>query len=196
MPDSAHNRLKRARIAAGYRFAADAARAFGWDEFIYRSHESGRRKFDAAWADRYGKALRAPSEWLLLGRGQPRFARIEIVSYAGAGAAVYPIDAKLDDIDPPPGCPEGAFGVIVRGDSMWPAYEPGDVLICSWVDDLESVMHRRAVLDLDTGERLIKQLEPGPTPGTSTLLSVSQNSPPRVGVAVHRAAKILFIVPR
>lgn len=196
MPESAHQRLRRARIAAGYKFAADAARAFGWDEFIYRSHESGRRKFDAEWADRYGKALRVPSEWLLLGRGQPRFARIEIVSYAGAGAAVYPIDGKLDDIDAPPGCPEGAFGVIVRGDSMWPAYEPGDVLICAWVDDPRSLLHRRAVLDLASGERLIKQLEPGPSPGSYTLLSVSQNASPRIGEAVDRAAKILFIVPR
>lgn len=52
-------RLEEARKRAGFKLAVDAAKAFGWNENTYRSHENGHRgmRFDVL--DRYAKAFKA-----------------------------------------------------------------------------------------------------------------------------------------
>lgn len=60
-------RLKQAREKAGYDSPTDAARAFGWNEVTYRSHENGTRGIKAPIARQYGSAFRVPAEWLLYG---------------------------------------------------------------------------------------------------------------------------------
>lgn len=62
-----YERLREARIRKGYEDAADAARAFGWNEITYRAHESGGRKFHNA-VERYARAFGVTPEWLLYGR--------------------------------------------------------------------------------------------------------------------------------
>ena len=51
-------RLEEARKRAGFKLAVDAAKAFGWNENTYRSHENGHRgmRFDVL--DRYAKAFK------------------------------------------------------------------------------------------------------------------------------------------
>jgi len=48
-----HARLKRAREAAGYKSAGEAARALGVARATYAQHESGRRQFGPAKAEQY-----------------------------------------------------------------------------------------------------------------------------------------------
>ncbi len=62
-------RLKQARIDAGYEHAQDAAEAFGWNPVTYRAHEAGDRGIRKPVAEKYARALRVPFEWLFLGRG-------------------------------------------------------------------------------------------------------------------------------
>lgn len=63
-----HNRLREARLKAGYESAADAARAFGWKEVTYRAHESEGRGVDKS-LEKYAKAFGVMPEWLRYGRG-------------------------------------------------------------------------------------------------------------------------------
>lgn len=63
-----YERLAHARSQAGYSKATDAARAFGWNENTYRSHENGTRDISKAAAQKYGKAYKVDPSWLLFGK--------------------------------------------------------------------------------------------------------------------------------
>lgn len=62
-------RLKQARIRAGYRSAAEAAKANGWAVPTYSGHENGGRGFDAELARKYAATFAVDPAWLLLGDG-------------------------------------------------------------------------------------------------------------------------------
>jgi transcriptional regulator with XRE-family HTH domain len=62
-------RLKRAREAAGYATATEAARRQGWNENTYRSTENGTRPPGRGAAVEYARAFNVNLDWLLTGRG-------------------------------------------------------------------------------------------------------------------------------
>ena len=64
-----HLRLRQARLAAGYRSAADAARALGVAYPTYASNENGHSGLSAAAAELYARKFKCSLEWLLTGRG-------------------------------------------------------------------------------------------------------------------------------
>jgi hypothetical protein len=64
-----HQRLKEARVRAGYRTATAAIDAFGWSSSTYRAHENGQNGFKVDEAKLYGEAYRVSPSWLLLGEG-------------------------------------------------------------------------------------------------------------------------------
>jgi phage repressor protein C with HTH and peptisase S24 domain len=66
-------RLKELRQKNGYRTAGDAARAYGWNELTYRSHENGTRGIKPAIAERYARAFRTSAEYILFGKSAPRY---------------------------------------------------------------------------------------------------------------------------
>ena len=68
-----HDRLRAARVHAGYPSAAAAARAFGWGGETYKSHEAGTRGIKVDVAATYARALRVDPEWILYGRNPPRW---------------------------------------------------------------------------------------------------------------------------
>lgn len=57
MIDEPHEVLRRARVKKGFSTAAEAARAFGWNEVTYVSHENGTRGIRPSVAQKYAKAL-------------------------------------------------------------------------------------------------------------------------------------------
>lgn len=64
---SPHDRLKRARLEAGFETAQQAADAFGWTPVTYRAHEAGERGFKLAAASNYAMAFGVSGGWLLFG---------------------------------------------------------------------------------------------------------------------------------
>jgi hypothetical protein len=58
-------RLRQARIAAGFKSASAAARQFGWGEAAYRHHENGTRSYGVDQAQQYGEAFKTSAIWLL-----------------------------------------------------------------------------------------------------------------------------------
>jgi hypothetical protein len=59
------DRLRTARIAAGYATGTAAAEAFGWKPSTYLGHENGDRELSKAAARRYGTALKVDPAYLL-----------------------------------------------------------------------------------------------------------------------------------
>lgn len=52
-----HERLAAARLEAGYQTASEAARAYGWNENTYRSHENGERGLKHDVIAKYARAF-------------------------------------------------------------------------------------------------------------------------------------------
>lgn len=148
-------------------------------------HEAGRRKISLEWAERYAKAFAKSPAWLLTGEGTPR-GRIAVMGYVGAGAEVFPLEeTEITQTDVPPGATDGDVAFIIRGDSQYP-FSDGGLIVVRPVNSVHDVVNRLAVVDLEDGRRLFKQVTPGPAPNTYTLLS--HNAAPIIGVRVIRAA--------
>ena len=62
-----NNRLREARIAAGFATATDAIEYCGWRGSTYRAHENGQNNFNAEYATLYAKAYGVSAAWLLIG---------------------------------------------------------------------------------------------------------------------------------
>lgn len=60
-------RLKQARIKAGYRSAAEAANSFGWTGSTYAAHENGTRGVKPDDAKKYALAFRIDPGFLMFG---------------------------------------------------------------------------------------------------------------------------------
>lgn len=187
-----HERLKSARENAGFETAADAARRFGWPVVTYRHHENGTRGFKKNAGERYARAFRVNPAWLLLGSGGPEKRTVPLVGYVGAGAEVHAVDdgsGQLDEIDPPPGIGPNAVAVMVRGDSMWPRYMDGDVLIYDQHMSPSNANGQECVVALTDGRRYVKTVRK-----TSDGYDLeSWNAPPIRNVQIEWAASILWV---
>lgn len=189
-------RLVRARKEAGFESAADAARALGMTESTYVGHENGFRGYKGH-ADRYAAFFKVNLEWLWAGKGQMRRRGVktaQAVGYIGAGSEVVPIDdhaigAGLEEVDIPPGVPDNAVLVIVRGDSMYPRYKDGERLF--YIKEQRNpseLVGLECVVKLEDGRMYVKDLERG-AGGRFTL--ISHNAPPMTDEAVEWAAPVL-----
>lgn len=63
------DRLKKARVSAGFYKASDAINKFGRKASTYRAHESRQNQFDATTALSYARAYGVNAGWLLTGEG-------------------------------------------------------------------------------------------------------------------------------
>lgn len=61
------NRLRQARVGAGFSKARQAAERFGWKPSTYAAHENGQNEFDEKQARVYGQAFQISWMWLLTG---------------------------------------------------------------------------------------------------------------------------------
>lgn len=191
-------RLAKARRAAGYETREQAAESIrGLNVQLLYQRETGRRGLNPQNADDYAKYFHVNANWLLTGDNPDGSNTLPVVGYVGAGAEVFLVDdhakgAGIDEIEAPPGCPKGALAVRVRGDSMYPAFRDGDVLIyAERFDDATEMLQRECVVWLADGTVYVKTLTPGTRPNRFTL--ISYNAPPLIDRHVIGAAPILWI---
>lgn len=174
------DRLQWARKKAKFKTPTDAAKAFGWTVSTYLGHENGDRNPSRVLAKKYARAFKVRWEWLLEGEGSPGIkgsGKAPAVGYVGAGAEVQLVDdhaigAGLEEVDIPPGVPENAVLVIVRGDSMYPRYFDGEYLF--YVRDQRSPLEfvgRECVMQLSDGRVFVKLLRKGSGKGLFNLES-------------------------
>src|ERR1043165_3942966 len=63
----ASDRLRQLRVKRGFSTAADAAKAFGWNEHTYKSHENGIRGIKVPAARKYAAAFGSSAAYILTG---------------------------------------------------------------------------------------------------------------------------------
>ncbi len=144
--------------------------------------------------------LKTTAAWLLEGVGDSTATpSVRVVGRIGAGAEILPEFEQippegLSEIDVPFALPPDAVAFIVQGDSMWPRYDPGDVVICGRSEsDAHVIVGCEAAVRTADGKRYLKVIRRGSRDGTFDL--ESHNAPPIRGVTLEWAAKIIMILP-
>ncbi|MER8959337.1 XRE family transcriptional regulator [Mesorhizobium sp. M0701] len=162
------DRLKTARINAGFRSAREAAASLAVPYQTYAAHENGHRAFDNQAAAQYARRFRISTDWLLTGRGdgpeaQPTF--VPLMGYVGAGAEVEPDFEQvppegLDQIEVPFHLPADMIALQVKGDSMLPQFRDGVVIIVYREQrrSIESFYGEEAAVRTTDGRRYIKTI--------------------------------------
>ena len=118
---------------------------------------------------------------------------------ASSGDEVHIIDGDepLDYTDGPPGYAMGA-AVIVRGESMRPTFDPGDMLFFRIREDppaFKDLPARAVIVQVKDGPLYVKKLLPGTKRGRYHLLSVNPQMPLLQDQPVESIARIEWIKP-
>ncbi|GHE83271.1 hypothetical protein GCM10019059_45220 [Camelimonas fluminis] len=197
-----HERLKWARKRRGIRTARIAAERLGVPYGTYAGHENGSRGIRDSELKAYAEAFRVPLTWLAFGEGDPDSHPgnyiLEAYGYVGAGAEVIGFDdhspgdpmAEYEAAFP---VPPGTIAVVVRGDSMYPRYDDGDVI--GYYRDgrpPNELIGKECILRLADGRYFVKKIRKGSAPGFFNLESV--NAPLIEDVAVEWAAEVHTVV--
>lgn len=195
-----NERLIEARQRAGFATAADAAKAFGWSEPTYHSHENGSRGIRSDVAERYARAFQVTPEWLLFGKGgEPKLERVEngavvpdgldlvpvysISASAGSGTYVGAEESDHSLAFPPDylkrivgnkSTRQGLSIIGVKGESMWPTLND---------DDIVMVDHSKTGLGFDglfvvrlDGTLHVKRIGRSSVPGHVKIISDNPNA--------------------
>ncbi|HUB65773.1 MAG TPA: S24 family peptidase [Methylocella sp.] len=143
--------------------------------------------------------LKTTAAWLLEGVGDPAPGNVvQVVGRIGAGAEIMPEFEQIPpeglyEIEVPFPIATDAIAFQVEGDSMWPRYDPGDVIIC-WRQGthVDEVVGWEAAVRTADGKRYLKRIQRGSTSGTFDL--ESHNAAPIRGVRIEWAAEIKGVV--
>ncbi len=207
-------RLAEARKAAGYQSARDAALSNSWPESTYRAHEAGTRTIGQDDAERYARRFRArgvkvTAQEILFGDAEESSGAalerqvIPIMGYVGAGGDVEPEYEQvpydgLEQIEIPEriGLVVDPVGFMVRGESMMPRYNDGDIVVVEreqpWATD--SMIGDEAVVRTHDGHRYLKRIKKGSRPHTYNLVSL-RDAPTIEGVRIAWASPVKLIIP-
>jgi phage repressor protein C with HTH and peptisase S24 domain len=186
------NRMRYLRQKAGLTLE-EVAEAAGTSNQMIGMLERGQRNLTTNWMERIAPVLGvSPADLMELPRTVP------VVGYVGAGAEIYTIDdhqkgAGMDLISAPP---QGATGtmvaLVVRGDSMSPAYEDGDVIYYDEIviGDFTHLIGKRVIVRLSDGRTFIKKLRRN-SDGNYWLHS--HNADPIVSPQIEWCAPVLWV---
>ena len=129
--------------------------------------------------------------------------QIPVVGHAGAGDSVlnfddHPKGHGLEEVDCPPGVdPRKVVAVRVRGDSMLPVYEDGDVLY--FTRDRDGVppncLNKTCIVKLRSDGVLVKKVTKGSKAGHYHLISKNAAVAPIVDAQIRWAARVIFVKP-
>ena len=164
------------------------------------------KKTKALGDDTYEKLAEAATE--LLGRSisaaelrgePPANPEIPLRHYVGAGDEVHLIDtdAEIDYTPAPPGYEKGS-AAIVRGDSMKPTFDPGDMLFFRRREAppaFKDLPQRPVIVQVKNGPLYVKKLLPGTKRGRYHLLSVNPLTPVLQDQPIDSIARIGWIKP-
>ncbi len=167
---------------------------------LKRAVKSGdRRGITTETLSALAPVLQTTAAWLLSGTGEVATnSYVRVVGRIGAGAEILPEIEQIPpeglyEIEVPFPIPDNAFAFEVEGDSMWPRYDPGDVILC-WREgaDADEVIGWEAAVRTADGRRYLKRIRRGATEGTFDL--ESHNGAPIRGVLLEWAAQIQAVV--
>ena len=176
--DKQHERLREARIKAGFRSMKAAAEAYDWSYNTYKANECGTRLMSKDNAQKYAKRFKVDLQWLLFGENKPTAPsgmHIEIKNEVGAGAEVYPFEEGVIDEEWIP--VNFNNGIVIKGDSMYPMFDPGTLIVfedgMDWVAPSRQILDTVCLCKLKDGRQLIKRVQEGSGPGFWDLQSLN-----------------------
>lgn len=143
-------------------------------------------------------ALGTTTDWLIKGGELESSNTRKIVGLVGAGGSVSPCDDDNDlgYIDPPFLTPKDSVAVEVRGDSMVPLMEEGDLVLYRMDAPfiLQDCINRRCVVQTEEGSVYVKRLRFAQMEGCFDLESM--NAPTLKNQRIVWAGPVLGIVYR
>jgi transcriptional regulator with XRE-family HTH domain len=203
MSDDRSHRLRLARTEKGYETAAAAADAYGWNRNTYASNENGNAPFSYRKAKEYAAAFDVRPEWLYDAAGAMRPVKeggfAPVIGRVGAnpeGNVLFADGQEAGDLAPiPPGGTEQAVALRVVGHSMRGVADDGALI---YFEDQRTpptpdMLGHVVVVELDTGEVLVKRLLRGSAGGRYDLESLA--GPTRHDARLRWAAHITAIIP-
>lgn len=193
-------RLKWARERAGFGSPREAAKHFRWNENTYKSREGGLRDYGVDEAKDYSRAFDVSWIWLVSGEGDPEKQNtVAVVGLVGAGNSIESESEQVYNAEPlftvetDVPIPADAFALQVRGESMWPRYDDGDVIVCSrHSQNLAGIIGWEAAVGTADGNRYLKRVTTGSRNGLFDL--ESHNAPTMRDVQVVWASQVLTVV--
>jgi phage repressor protein C with HTH and peptisase S24 domain len=197
-----HERLRQARLAAGFARASDAALRFGWNENTYKSNENGNAPFSFRKAKEYAEAFAVRAEWLYdeTGAMHPETEpMVRIIGRVGAdteGTVIQTDGQEGFDMAPvPPGGSADAVALEVVGHSMRAVAEDGSLI---YFEDQRNpptpdMLGYYCIVETEDGRVLFKRLLRGSESGLYLL--ESQVGPPIEDIRLRWAADPTAIIP-
>lgn len=206
--DARPQRLKEARLQAGFHTAASAAEHFNWNRNTYSSNENGNAIFSYRRAKQYAEAFGVDPAWLYEGLAPaetdappapPREILVPVIGKVGAdteGRVLFATGQEAGDLVPlPPGGTDKAVAVQVVGHSMRGVADDGGLI---YFEDQRTpptpdMFGHVVVVETFDGEVLVKRLLRGSRSGRFDLESVA--GPTREDTRIRWAAHITAIIP-
>lgn len=122
--------------------------------------------------------------------------RVPLKGDIGAGAEVLAIDDDGNNTAPAPADYQpSTVAVRVKGDSMFPAYEPGTLLYYSELVAPSEMVNKRAVVQLADGRIFVKIIQKGSASNLWSLISLNPYYPIMPDQVVEWAAPIDWVKP-
>jgi transcriptional regulator with XRE-family HTH domain len=126
-------------------------------------------------------------------------APVPVVGRIGAGGSIdtsteqFDLAHPLFEIEPPFALPADALALEIHGESMWPRYDHGDVVIVSMHgSDVSGVIGFEAAVATDEGKRYLKRVIEGSRRGLFNL--ESHNAPVMRDVRVTWVSEVITVV--
>lgn len=153
------DRLRKARIEAGFEHPSEAARAFGWNEHTYKSHENGIRGLKLHQARKYAKAFHISAAWLLTGDLPPEPKQqsvftVPILADAAGGVWLENPQSQSDTMEIVPVVPDPRFNRQaqyarkVRGNSVSRRIRDGEFAVVVKLEDYPGATPHGALVDV------------------------------------------------
>ena len=191
----ASSQLRTARDAKGLSMAKLGKLAGTTAQQVDRL-EKGHRKLTREWAERLAPHLSVTPESLVFDTVDGSV--IPVVGLISGGGSIETAweqqTEPLYEIKIPFSAGDDVIGLEIRGESMWPKYDPGDVIVVSrHGEPIESVLGYEAAVRTRGGDRYFKRIIATPTKGRFDL--ESYNAPTIRNVQIEWVAGLIVRVP-
>lgn len=160
--------------------------------------ESGERNLSVKNLNLFAHALEVSPQEILVDTPAKSSNVVAVMGRIGAGAEIMPDEEQIPpeglyEIETPFPLPDDALAFEVSGESMWPRYDEGDIIIC-WRQGVavEEVLGWEAAVKTVGGQRFLKRVLKGSEPGTYDL--ESHNAPPIRSVRLVWVAAIQSVI--
>lgn len=192
------NRIKELRDAANLTIE-QVAETTGLSVSYISRLESGARNLSVKNMNLLAHAIGVrPQELLVDGEEEQSANVVRVMGRIGAGAEIFPDEEQIPpdglyEIEAPFPLPPEAIAFEVNGESMWPRYDSGDIVIC-WRQGVsaEEVLGWEAAVKTEDGRRYLKRVLRGSTKGLYDL--ESHNAPPIRGAHLVWVASIHSVI--